>query len=431
MLRNLIIVLFCCVSAHAQERQQFDLLLQQASRFGLNKEDYLQDPFPDAVIHFFSDIVYGNSKPSLQFEGLKYAPNCYDIRALVTDAMEQQALTQLAQQLEPRSAEYRALKNWVEYYADVLDDPSFKDIRVTSLRTDAGNKLLPARLQQLGMHTGTVEQRIKAAQHFFGIDGTLTLAQLNVPVKERYAALQKALNTVRWLHCLQQQGAVVVVNLPSANMLVYEYGRVTLESKLVVGRRSFPTPAFTSTIHEVIIDPWYIVPKEIALKESLPLIKQNTRYIEENNLQLLNSEGQLVNPYTIDWKKMTPAKFNYTLRQSTGCDNALGRIKFNFQSLPGVYLHDTPWTVLFKMTTRNLSFGCVRVEKATELARLILKNNTTAIDSLSIESSLLNRQPQTIPATVGMPVFVLYNTVWFDAGGAVRFYEDFYSKMSN
>lgn len=341
----------------------------------------------------------------------------------------------------PDSLEFKHLANWCTYYQNIVNDKAFKEVGIVSLRADDGNWPLFVKLYQLGIiealdkkySANELKEKIKTAQYFLGVtrNGILneeTRAALNVPLRKRLAAVQKALNDVRVLYDLQLNGPVVVMNIPSATLQLYENSRIVLESKVVVGRKSTPTPEFTGVIHEVVLFPWYTVPTDIAVKEALPLIKRNTQYVEDNNLQVLDAQGQPVNPYTVNWRTVRADSFPYTLRQSTGCDNGMGMIRFNFQNLAGVYLHDTPWTVLFKMSRRYLSRGCIRLEKAIDLARYILKDNTSMIDSLKPSDNLLNQQPVTIPATVKMPVYTMYNTAWFDSTGTMRFYEDAYNK---
>jgi murein L,D-transpeptidase YcbB/YkuD len=346
-----------------------------------------------------------------------------------------------AAQMAPDSAEYKHLENWCTYYQNIVNDKAFKEVGITSLSTDDGNWPLFVKLYQLGIiealdkkySANELKEKIKVAQYYLGVTRTGVLNEetrtaLNVPLRKRLAAVQKAMIDLRVIYDLQLNGPVVVINIPSATLQLYENNRIILESKLVVGRPSTPTPEFTGVIHEVILFPWYIVPKNIAVKEALPRIKNNTQYIEDNNLQVLNDQGQAVNPYTINWHAVKADSFPYTLRQSTICDNGVGSIKFNFQNLVGVYLHDTPWTVLFKMHRRYLSRGCLRMEKAMELARYILKDSTSVIDSLKPSDNLVNPQPVTIPASVKVPVYAMYNTAWFDAAGTIRFYEDVYNK---
>jgi murein L,D-transpeptidase YcbB/YkuD len=146
-------------------------------------------------------------------------------------------------------------------------------------------------------------------------------------------------------------------------------------------------------------------------------------------MQVLNKAGRLVTPRSINWAGLSPSYFPYVIRQSTGCDNSLGIVKLNFYSPYDVYLHDTPWKVLFNLNKRYFSHGCMRVEKAVDLAHFLLKENSVAIDTL-IEKGCLHQQAP-IPVAIAdrTPVFVLYNTTWTDSAGTVQFNEDVYRKI--
>ena len=136
-----------------------------------------------------------------------------------------------------------------------------------------------------------------------------------------------------------------------------------------------------------------------------------------------------MDPYKINWQELSTSNFPYTIRQSTGCDNALGTLKLNFYNPYSVYLHDTPYKSLFLLNKRYLSHGCMRLEKPVELGHLILKNNRIAIDTITEKGCLLRQSPLVIPADEKMPVVVWYNPVDTDATGRVIFYEDIYRKF--
>lgn len=96
----------------------------------------------------------------------------------------------------------------------------------------------------------------------------------------------------------------------------------------------------------------------------------------------LNNKGIIMDPYSIFWHALGTNYFPYLIRQSTGCDNALGLLKLNFLNPFSVYLHDTPTKALFSEYKRFFSHGCILLEKPMELGRLVLKNNQETIDTL-------------------------------------------------
>jgi murein L,D-transpeptidase YcbB/YkuD len=240
--------------------------------------------------------------------------------------------------------------------------------------------------------------------------------------------LNNAINTVRWLNCIKQSQRIIVVNIPSATLLVYEKDSVILESRVIVGKRSTPTPTLCSKITEVDLYPYWMAPYSIATKEILPAIKRDIGYLDANGYQVINKNGRVVNPYKVNWQELNALNFPYIIRQSTGCDNSLGLVKLNFYNPYSVYLHDTPNKSLFSFNKRYFSHGCMRVEKAMQLAHLVLKNHSMAIDTLEAKGCLYNQSPIVVQADEIVPVFVVYNTAWFDSTGRVSFSEDIYKK---
>ncbi|HEY8895641.1 MAG TPA: L,D-transpeptidase family protein [Niastella sp.] len=439
-------------------------VLQSSEVLGLNKDEYqseliqslgntgfirparqdsliMEICLTDAAIHFFSDIAYGNRKVLLGYNGLNYKPDCFDIPQLVANAIEKNRLAALVNELEPDLAGYGTLKDWLILLNQSVKDSSFNEIKVTSTRVDKNNIPLVNRLYYLGIIDSLnaavtdawIKGKVRSAQRLFNLtaDGILlksTLAELNTPIAIRLAELKMAINTIRWLRCMGMHATVFVVNIPSANLMVISYGKIILQSKVIVGKQSTPTPTLAGTITDVVLYPYWTVPDKIATRELLPLIKRNPGYLAANNMQVLDKAGRLVNAGSINWSSLSASWFPYTLRQSTGCDNSLGIVKLNFYSPYGVYLHDTPWKVLFNFNKRYFSHGCMRVEKAIELAHFLLKDNTIAIDTLEEKGCVRHQAPLPIPVKDKINLLVVYNTAWFDSSGVVQFNDDIYRK---
>jgi murein L,D-transpeptidase YcbB/YkuD len=441
-------------------------LLRSASDLGLQEEDYQFDliqslrnnnfirparhdslitevRLTDAAIHFFRDIAFGNRKPAIGYNGINYSPDCFDIPALLATAIAGNRLPGLVKELETDAAGYQTLKDWLSVFNQSISDSLYKEIKITSTAITGANRPLVNRLYYLGiidtLHTtftdAVLKGKIRSAQRLFNLmdNGTLnklTLEALNTPLAIRIEAVKAAMNTIRWLRCASMQSPIFVVNVPSANLLVQHQGKVLLQSKVIVGKPSTRTPLLASIITDVILYPYWTVPNNIATRELLPLIQRNTGYLTANSMQVLTKAGKIVDPYTIDWSVLSPSYFPYVLRQSTGCDNSLGIVKLNFYSPYSVYLHDTPWKVLFNFNRRYFSHGCIRVEKAVELARFLLKENTIAIDTLEEKGCLRHQSPLSVTVRERIPVFVLYNTAWMDSSGVVQFNEDIYRRIN-
>jgi murein L,D-transpeptidase YcbB/YkuD len=263
-------------------------------------------------------------------------------------------------------------------------------------------------------------------------DGRLSSAVLsafNVSLNRRIKELALFINYMRWMDDVKNRSFLAVLNIPAAYLFVYQDRNIILDSKVITGKPSTPTPTLSSTITEVILYPYWMVPKKIATRELLPRIKRNPGYIDAYNYQVLNSAGRVVNPYSINWYGLSTSYFPYTLRQCTGCDNALGIIKFNFYNPFTVYLHDTPTKELFKLEQRFFSHGCMRVEKPLELARLVLGYNRIAVDTITAKGCLKQQAPLPVRVEKPLPLYVMYSTVWFNRDGEIRFYGDVYGKL--
>ncbi len=393
----------------------------------------------NAAIQFFKNLRYGNTPPDLSYKGLSYMPDYIKISELLAQHYKQNKLKNLLVALEPTALEYLNTKKIYNQFLKVLDQIQFSEVRVTSSKTDSTNNPLINKLIQLGILEGTnkipqieLVQKIKQAQKLFNLppSGALdqyTLKAINIPLKNRLEELKNAIDNIKWIGEKRKINLIGIVNIPSANLFVYQNDTVAIYSKVIVGKTSTKTPTLISKVTEVVIYPYWNVPQKIARKELLPAIKRNINYLERNNFQVLNSAGKLMNPYSIRWRRLSSHWFPYSIRQSTGCDNSLGILKFNFNNPFTVYLHDTPKKDAFNLSKRFLSHGCVRVEKPIELARLLMDTKANSLDSLTYQC-LKNQEPKIIPLIKPMDIIILYNTAWFNQNGEIIFYEDVYSK---
>jgi murein L,D-transpeptidase YcbB/YkuD len=237
------------------------------------------------------------------------------------------------------------------------------------------------------------------------------------------------LQVMSWLDCaIQSPRHTIVVNVPSADLYVFRQGNPVFYSRVVVGKPSTPTHTISSSIKNVVLYPYWMVPKSIATKELLPKIKHDRAFLTNNNFQVLDDRGRIVDPKTINWALLSRTYFPYQLRQSTGCDNSLGIIKFDFYNPFSAYLHDTPEKYLFSRKNRFYSHGCIRVEKAMELARLLLQDSSVAVDTLVNNPCRLNVNPQYVTLKTPVNLFIVYSRAWPAENGELHFYNNVYRR---
>ncbi|OYX35106.1 MAG: hypothetical protein B7Y99_04435 [Caulobacterales bacterium 32-69-10] len=234
--------------------------------------------------------------------------------------------------------------------------------------------------------------------------GPAALRAFNAPVEARMA--QIAANMERWRWMPRAWPATrVEVNIPSADLDVYDQNRPIMDMKVVVGAPDKQTPMLRSDIHSVVLNPPWNVPASITSKELAP---KGAAYLARNGFSWIsNGSG------------------GARLQQKPGPGNSLGRIKFDFDNRFGVYLHDTNAKAVFERDARSVSHGCVRVERPEELANLLLGTN----DGWSPEkTSEVLTETKTVRAPLGqkIPVMLLYWTVFTSPTGEVNFRSDVY-----
>jgi murein L,D-transpeptidase YcbB/YkuD len=395
----------------------------------------------DAALEFLSDLRNGNKPPQLRYEGLKYQRIDIPLMILLSNYCSRHHLNGITAEAEPPDMAYMNAKKMLAHFNVVMDETNFREVRITSNLVSNTNIPLVAKLYQLGIIDSTsipegtyLRKKLQEAQIMLNVlnDGALrspTLAALNIPLWARREEIKILMNHIRYVCSLKTQGKLAVVNIPSTTLYVYGNDTIILNSKIIAGKLSTPTPTLSSSITEVIVYPYWYVPHKIATRELLPVFKNNVGSIEENNYQILDKNGKILNPYKINWNSLSTTNFPYTVRQSTGCDNSLGLLKFNFYNPFTVYLHDTPGKGLFYLTKRFFSHGCMRVEKPVELSQLLLGEKASSIENL-ISQCLRDQKPKSILLEEPLPLIVLYGTAWYNEKGGIQFFEDVYHQLN-
>lgn len=245
------------------------------------------------------------------------------------------------------------------------------------------------------------------ARHGLAVDGVVgprSLAALGVPVARRVAALE--LNLRRLAARAGGWGErYLAVNAAAARYRVVEDGAVVLERRAVVGRPDWPTPALEGLIDRLELNPSWTVPPRIARLELLPKIRKDPGYLARHDMRWVDG----------------------LLRQAPGPDNPLGRVKFLFDNPYSVYLHDTSAPRLFERAERFLSHGCVRVEDALELARLLLRGDP-AWPAGRLEAVVGSGETLRVELPRPMPLYIVYLTAWVEPDGTVNFRDDPYGR---
>jgi murein L,D-transpeptidase YcbB/YkuD len=97
----------------------------------------------------------------------------------------------------------------------------------------------------------------------------------------------------------------------------------------------------------------------------------------------------------------------------------MGRMKFMFPNVAGVYLHDNPERELFTEASRLYSGGCVRLEDAARLGRWLFGYD------LQWEGA---GTEEMVPLKSPVPVYITYLTAMPSADGSIAYSDDVYGR---
>ncbi|WP_037389609.1 L,D-transpeptidase [Serratia symbiotica] len=259
-----------------------------------------------------------------------------------------------------------------------------------------------------------------------GVIGARTREWLNVSPQTRVALLALNIQRLRILPGYISSG--IMVNIPNYSMTYYQNGREVLSSHVIVGRPSRKTPLMNSGLSNVVLNPPWNVPTSLVRADIVPKAMRDGSYFQQHGYTLLSDwskDAKVIDPAMIDWNSVSARNFPYRVRQAPGASNSLGRFKFNMPSSDAIYLHDTPNHNLFQKDMRALSSGCVRVNKADDLANMLLHDAGWSNDRVA--STLQEGNTTYVNIRQRIPVKLYYLTAWVSDDGQMQFRTDIYN----
>ena len=105
--------------------------------------------------------------------------------------------------------------------------------------------------------------------------------------------------------------------------------------------------------------------------------ERDPSWVSANNFEMVTPQGEVAGAGKVSEDMLSElGTGELQLRQKPGPKNTLGLVKFVFPNEYGVYMHDTSAQWLFARERRDLSHGCIRVEKPEDLAEWVLREQS-------------------------------------------------------
>ncbi len=255
-----------------------------------------------------------------------------------------------------------------------------------------------------------------------------TLAKLN-PTHPDYARLRDELaktptsetnkrkliraNMDRWRWLARDLGKqYLITNVPEYQLRLTVGDKIISTYRTVVGKPGrTATPQLAETVSGVVFNPTWTVPQSIVKGEGL------------GNKVLNNPAWAKRNGY----KATKGANGWITVVQQPGPGNSLGRMKLEMPNRHAIFFHDTPSRHLFNNANRALSHGCIRTERALELAitMAILGKGATKDEAVEIATS---GKYTKVMIEKKMPAYITYFTMASDIDGEMKTFKDIYGR---
>jgi murein L,D-transpeptidase YcbB/YkuD len=255
-----------------------------------------------------------------------------------------------------------------------------------------------------------------------------TLAKLN-PTHPDYAKLKTELaatsdgqtakrkliraNMDRWRWLQRDLGSqYLITNVPEFQLRLTVKNRIISTYRTIVGKPGrTATPQLAEMVEGVVFNPTWTVPQSIVKGEGLGArALANPAWAKRNGYVATKGANGYI-----------------TVVQQPGPGNSLGQMKLEMPNAHAIFFHDTPSRHLFGADFRALSHGCVRTERALELAMTmaILGKGATKDEAVAISTSgkytkvMLEKQ---------WPAYITYFTMASDINGQMATFKDIYGR---
>jgi len=393
----------------------------------------------EALLRYAHDVRVGRVLPNNIYKDVGLPSADFDASAALALALKNGSVNAFLADLPPAHPEYRRLGEALTRYRAIAARGGWSTVASANEGDDRNMKSLAARLamedpilaNNQNPSAGDLHEAINRYQKRNGLkaDGKLgspTLSALNIPVSIRIQQITANMERWRWMPS-QFEHRYIAINVPDQTLDFIQDGKVLLNSRVIVGRKTSPTPILRTVAHTLVANPPWNVPSDIAADQLLPHLRNNPNYLAAHNMVVMNGPANDPRGTTIPWSSVTPGQFPYEIRQLPGPGSAMGTLMLDAPNDFDVYLHDTPGKAFFEQSEREVSNGCVRVQQIMPLASLALTNDLTAGVS-RLNEAIASHETRSLALDDPLPIYMLYWTAVADADGNVGFRPDRYNR---
>ncbi len=405
----------------------------------------------DAVFMYARHIVEGKVDPSRWEESWNYTRRDFaedEIIAKLSTALVEKNLVQVLRALEPDLKFYQLLQAELKHFRELEQRGDFVVVpedTVLKPGMDHSNvAVLREKLRRMGLWQQAQGQSVdsehfdsslkESVMHFQarysldadGIVGRNSFAELNKSYADRIDQVRINLDRIRWIND-DFGDDLVIVNIAGFELYLIRDRAVAWETDVMVGTIKNETPMFHSQIKYLVLNPTWTVPGGIKRRSIFPKFSKNPNYPLEHNYKLYNTDGEEVDPLSIDYSQYRAGRFPFRVVQQPGPENALGRVKFIFPNKYAVYLHDTPSRSLFSRSSRAFSSGCIRVQYPLQFAEILL-DDQQKWSRANIDKVIEGGKQQVVHLKKPLDVMLMYWTASPTADGGVQFHADVYNR---
>lgn len=335
-------------------------------------------------------------------EGLD--PNDYDLAPLKValasgpskelDALASQSFVWLVEDLRDGRTPMDARKQWF------VVDPDRDNFRTADLLAEA---------VQSGDIAGTLAKLHPTHPDYGKLRAELAKMPPGATAKRK---LIRA-NMDRWRWLARDLGSqYLITNVPEFQLRLTVKDRIISTYRTIVGKPGrTATPQLAEMVEGVVFNPTWTVPQSIVKGEGLGAkVLANPAWGKRNGYVATRGTNGYV-----------------SVVQQPGAGNSLGQMKLEMPNEHAIFFHDTPSRHLFANDSRALSHGCVRTERALELAitMAILGKGASKEEAVAISTSgkytkvMLQKQ---------LPAYITYFTMASDINGEMSTFADIYNR---